>query len=1276
MNPIAFAMRHPITMAMIVVALFGLGGLAIYQMRVDIFPEFNNPQIYIIQNYNGMSPEQIEGLLVNQIETNLQYVDGVKGVESQNIQQIALIKVSFYPDTDMSQAMAELVAQVNRAAAFMPKGVLPPQIMRMDPGSVPIGYLVLTSKSTSLGKLADLAEYNIRPLIQKEVPGTVGTAPFGANIRSIVVTVDPDRLRSYNLTPDDVSKALMEGNVVIPAGNLYIRDQMPMVPLNAMVDDIHKLEEIPLRAERNLYLRNVASVADATDLDYGYAMVDGKRSVYIPIVKKNTASALTVAREIRDSMPRFKSVLPEDVDIKYKFDQTPTVVEAIRSVATEGAIGACLTGLMVLIFLRDWRSVLVVVFNIPLALLGSLFGLWCTKNTINIMTLGGLALAIGMLVDEATVEVENIHAQMEHVKTIPRAVRLGNSITAVPRLLAMLCILSVFIPAFIMKEPMHSLFVPLSLAVGFSMITSYLLSSTLVPVLATWLLKGPKELKDAEEQDGEDERDDTDKGDERAQDKYKGFFGRLRWYWHRLWEKMMSLWPLNKLRHHKEEHQPPPHPQGEEHPHEARHEHPPEGDAHRPSEHRRSRRGGRHPEPTRAPRDRPGQGEEHGEGQEEWMQKGFFGKVQRVHVGIVSFSIAWRWIVVSAYLAACLLILVFVGMELGRELFPVTDMGQFVLRFRMPPGTNYQLTREAWVECLHTIQEEAGAGNVEISMGFAGQQAPNYAMNNMILFMRGPDDGQMRVKLREDSGVAIFPLQEKLRKALPERLKPWLTGVLRKEGYSAVDAKERADRLQFGFEPGDIVSEVMSFGSPTPIEVLASSHHLEDARAFQEKVMAALHSNQSLRDLQFHQELDYPTIRVNIDRQKANLSGVTTEEVGRSVLEATSSSRMLYRNYWIDKKSGRSYQVQVQTPIARMTSESQVETLPLQRVSPGLNLMVRDVAHVGRSTMPGEFDRTQMQRYVSITANVEGEDLGRAAKQIEEAVQKAGQPPRGVHLEHRGQVKPMNQMFESLAIGLAAAVFVILVLLTAYFQSPRLALISIGAVPGVLCGVVLLLLVTKTTLNIESFMGTIMSVGVSVSNSVMLVTFISMEWQKGTSVHDSAIRGAGERLRPILMTACAMTIGMVPMSLGLESGSKMEAPLAIAVIGGLVLSTFATLLILPAIYSIVMGDRKYEQPSIDPEDPESKYFDGGEEAQGGDGQGPDGGKEDDGSKRGAQQEQGDGHEQGPGHSGRRRKRRRRRHSGHGHGPSQEEPKDHGSGAAEPKQSHENGGDQS
>jgi multidrug efflux pump subunit AcrB len=1071
MNPINFALRHPIAFVMFVVALVGGGGLAINRMLVDIFPPFNLPQIYVIQNFNGMSPAQMEGLIVNQFELNFQYVDGVKNVESRSIQQIALIKLSFYPGTDMGEAMAAVVAQANRAQAAMPPGVLPPQIMRMDAGSVPIGYLVLTAKDKSLGELADLAQQRIRPLLQSNVPGTVGTAPFGSNVRSIVVNVDPDRLRSYNFTPDDVVKALTTGNVIVPAGNIYVKNEMPLVPVNAMVSDIQEIAKIAVQPGRNVYIGNVAKVLDSTDVNFGYAMVDGATTVYIPIVKKNTGSTLSVVADINRTMPIFKNVLPKGVEIRYEFDESPTVVQAIRSVATEGAIGATLTGLMILIFLRDLRSVFVVVFNIPMALLGSLLGLWLTGNTINIMTLGGLALAIGILVDEATVALENIHAQMEKTRSVSRAVLHGINETAVPRLLAMVCILSVFIPAFIMAEPVRSLFMPLSLAVGFAMITSYVLSSTIVPVLSVWLLK-----------------------------------------------------------HH---------------------------------------------------------GHQEGEG-----RKGLFERFRDdLFAPAVNASVRWRWVVVPGYLVVCGLVLALGGPQLGTELFPQVDSGQFVLRFRMPPGTNFELTREAWVRCLQIIQDEAGDDNVVISMGFAGQQAPNYGMNNMLLFMRGPDDAQMRVALREGSGIRLDKFRERLRKALPEKLTPWFADRLKREGLAPDHADRLAERITIAFEPGDLVSEVMSFGSPAPIEIVLLSPELSAAHAHSERVLEELHKIPFLRDVQIQQTLEYPTIPVDVDRQKAALSGLDIEQVGRSVLVTTSSSRMLARNYWQDPKTGVSYQVQVQVPTQRIDAPFEVGTVPLLQGDNGTNLMVRDVARVGKSTMPGEFDRTSMQRYLSITANIEGEDLGRASRQIQKALQDAGEPPHGVLVETRGQVAPMNEMFRSLAIGLAVAVAVIFVLLGGYFQSPRLALVSLGAVPGVLSGVVLALLLTGTTLNIESFMGAIMSIGVSVSNSVMLVTFTARDWRDGFSVADAAVRGGRERLRPILMTACAMIVGMVPMALALEAGSQMQAPLGRAVIGGLLVSTLATLLILPALFAIVMGQKKYGSPSLHPDDPEGGYHD-------------------------------------------------------------------------------------
>src|SRR3954453_14268537 len=498
MNPTVFAMRRPVTTLMMVVALISGGALAYQRMRVDIFPSLNTPKIYVFLDYIGMSPDQMEGFIVNQLELYFQYVDGIQDINTRNIQQVALCELSFFPGTDMPQAMAQVVAMSDRAMSWMPKGTLPPMIMRMDAGSVPVGYLVLESDQTSLGMMGDLAQNVLRPLVQKFVPGTVAISPFGQNMRSIVINVDPQKLLDYNLTPKQGIDALAQGNTIIPAGNIYIKDSMPVVANNATVDNIKDLGNIPLRMEKNVYLRDVATFQDDTDITYGYALVNGKKSVYLPIIKKDTGSTLTVVADVRKSMKLFGDPVPKDVKVSFQFDESPTVLAAVESVATEGLIGAGLTGLMILVFLRDWRSVIVVVTNIPLALLGSMLGLWATGNTINIMSLGGMALAIGILVDEATVTIENVHVQMGQTPKLASAALLASNATAVPRLLALMCILSVFIPAFIMTDPLRSLFMPLTLGVGFAMISSYLLSSTFVPIMCVSLLKhkehGKKEV--------------------------------------------------------------------------------------------------------------------------------------------------------------------------------------------------------------------------------------------------------------------------------------------------------------------------------------------------------------------------------------------------------------------------------------------------------------------------------------------------------------------------------------------------------------------------------------------------------------------------------------------------------------------------------------------------------------------------------------------------------------------------------------------------------------
>jgi multidrug efflux pump subunit AcrB len=1069
MNPTNFALRRPITTLMLVVGLISGGVLAYNRMRVDIFPSLNTPKIYVFLDYIGMSPDQVEGFIVNQLELYFQYVDGIQDIDTRNIQQVALCKLSFAPGIDMGQAMAQVVAMSDRAMSWMPKGTLPPMIMRMDAGSVPVGYLVFESETTSLGRMGDLAQNVIRPLVQKHVPGTVAISPFGPNMRSIVINVDPQKLLAYNLTPQQLIDALAKGNTIIPAGNIYIKDSMPLVSNNATVVDIKRLGEIPLRMERNVYLRDVATIQDDTDITYGYALVNGKKACYLPIIKKDTGSTLAVVADIRKSMQLFREKVPTDVSINFEFDESPTVLSAVDSVATEGMIGAGLTGLMILLFLGDLRSVLVVVSNIPLALLGSLLGLWVTGNTINIMSLGGMALAIGILVDEATVTIENVHVQMGQTPSVARAVLRASNATAVPRLLALLCILSVFIPAFIMADPLRSLFMPLTLGVGFAMISSYLLSSTFVPILCVRLLR---------------------------------HIG--------------------------------------------------------------------------------GHGAEKG---------GLFERFLKIYGKAVGACVRLRWLLVPVYLAACALVLWQLGIRVGRELFPQVDSGEFVLRFRPPPGSNFELTRQMAVKCLEEIEREAKPENIAITMGYVGQVAPNFGINNMVLFMRGPDDGQLRVALREDSGIKLDQFRERLREVLPGRVIPWLAKRLQEGGLSRAEADRQSKLSIFGFQPGDIVTEVMSFGSLTPIAVRVVGTDLDLVRQHAEKIAAAMRRIPFLRDVQFEQTLDYPSVEVTIDREKAGLSGAKVEDVAHALVMATASTRFRSLNYWVDVRTGFDYLVQIQVPPLRLEKPEDVEILPVESINPLVNLMIRDVAKVKRGLRPGELDRDMSQRYLTLTANVEGEDLGRASNQVLRALAAAGTPPRGVEVEPMGQLPPMSAMFAALEVGLGVAVFVIFVLLTAYFQSPRLALISIGAVPGVLAGIATILYFTNTSLNIESFMGSIMCLGVSVSNSVMLVTFIDEHWKQGIPATESAIKGASERLRPILMTACAMTVGMVPMALALERGSQMQAPLGRAVIGGLVMSTFATLLVVPSIFAIVVGRSVARSPSIHPDDPESARYD-------------------------------------------------------------------------------------
>ena len=1018
-------------------------------MPRDIFPDLGVPVLYVAQPYGGMDPAKMEGYLTYYYEYHFLYITGIEHVESKSIQGVALIKLQFHPGTDMAQAMAETISYANRARAFMPEGTVPPFVMRFDAGSVPVGDLVFSSNTRSVAELQDAALNRVRPLFAT-LPGVSAPPPFGASQRTIVIRADPDKLRAYNMSPDEIVRAVSEGNVITPSGNVRIGDLMPMVPTNSVVGDIEELNHIAIRSNgiRTIFLRDVASVDDSSDIQTGYALVNGKPTVYVPVTKRADASTLAVVGLVKANLPKFRTALPDDMQVDYQFDQSPYVTRAIEELIFEGILGAVLTGLMVLLFLRDWRSALVVIINIPLSILAAAMALWLIGATVNIMTLGGLALAVGILVDETTVTIENIHAHLARGGGLARATRTATTETVMPRLLAMLCILAVFTPALFMTGAARSLFVPLALAVGFAQIASYLLSSTWVPVLSVWLLRS------------------------------------------------------GAVRH----------------------------------------------------------------GVDSTLFERLFQRYER----LVRLLVQRRRLTFGTYLAVSALIVAVIGGSLGTEIFPTVDTGQFELRLHAPAGTRIERTRDIALQTLEAIKREVGADHVDITLAFVGVPPPNYPINTIYLWTSGSEEAVLQVQLKEGSGIRVAELQERLRALLPRQ----------------------TPGVRFSFEPSDIVSRVMSFGSPKPIEVAVTGPNLSDSRGYAERLRVSLARLPALRDLDYEQELDYPAISVDVDRERAGVLGVTAGEVARSVVAGTSSSRYTAANYWNDPKSGIAYQVQVEIPEQRMNSIDEMKNLPVARRPEG-QIDLRDLATVTEGTRPGEYDRYNSVRTVSLGANIYGEALGRVATQVQRAIQQAGDLPARVSVNVKGQVPPMQELYRGLRLGLLIATGVIVLLLAANYQSFRLALSVVLTVPAVAAGVVIALWLTRTTINIQSLMGAIMAIGVAVANAILLVTFAERNRLDGAEAVDAAIHGATGRLRPILMTSFAMIAGMIPMALGLGGGGEQTAPLGRAVIGGLVGATIATLLVLPAIFATVQRTRLRKSASLDPDDPDSPLFESG-----------------------------------------------------------------------------------
>jgi len=1084
MNMIRFALRKPISILVLVAGLFFFGIGAVRTIKVDILPKMNLPVIYLAHPFGGYTPNQMESYFAKNYVNIMLFANGVKTIETKNIQGLTLMKVTYYEDTNMAQAAAELSALSNRIQAGFPPGSQPPFIIRFDASSLPVGQLVLSSKTKTNNELQDLANVYVRASFTS-IPGLLSPPPFGGSPRTIEVNVDPDLLRSHNLTPDQIVEAIKINNQTAPSGNVRIGDKNYITPTNNTIKEVKDFEKIPLfkGGVQNLYLGDVATVKDGADITAGYALVNGKRSVYVSIAKAGDASTWEVVQNLKKQLPKIQSTLPEDVSLSYEFDQSVYVINSVKSLITEGAIGAILTGLMVLLFLGDRRAALIVILTIPISIISGVLFLKLFGQTINLMSLSGLALAIGILVDESTVTIENIHQHLDMGK--PKALAIWDACQeiALPKLLILLCILAVFAPAFTMTGIPGALFLPLALAIGFSMIISFLLSQTFVPIMANWLMKEhshPKhglEITDDEAEfiaSGMIEGSHADFSDQK--------------------KKLAVKEDLNN-----------------------------DGKISR------------------------------------------FEKFRNRFMKLIDRMFPFRKTVALVYLIGITAIAVVLLNVIGQDVFPKTNSEQFQLRLRAPDGTRLERTEEKAIVALKELEKMVGKEHISISSAYIGQHPSLFSVSPIYLFTAGPHEAVFQVALKDyhtDMDVFKDDFRKRIQKVLPD--------------------------VRLSFEPIELTDKVLSQGSPTPVEIRIAGKNKKANEKYANKIIEKLNKIAYFRDVQLAQPIKYPSLDINIDRVRAAQLGVDMNDISRSLIASTSSSRYTEKNTWIDEKAGLSYNVQVQVPLDKMKTQNDMSEIPLLKNTS--RPVLSDVATITPSVTYGENDNLGAMPYISITANIDHTDLGTAAEDVNKTITSLGELPRGMFIEPIGLSKVLVETMDSLQSGLLVAVVVIFLMLSANFQSFKVSLVILTTVPAVVLGALLMLLLTGSTLNLQSYMGIIMSVGVSIANAVLLVTNAEQLRKHSGNALESAREAASLRLRPIIMTSIAMIAGMLPMAIGHGDGGEQVAPLGRAVIGGLLFSTFTVLIILPMIFAWAQGKSSTQSVSLDPEDKESKHY--------------------------------------------------------------------------------------
>lgn len=1031
---VRLALRRPYTFVVLSLVLLISGWQVVRRTPTDVLPSVDLPVISVVWTYSGLPAQQMEAQVTQFSEFSIAgNTSDVMRLQSDTYDGVSVIRVYLQPGADVSAAMAQITAASQTIVRRMPPGMIPPIILRYTASSVPVLQLAFTNDTLSEAELFDYVNNRVRTALSI-VRGTRFPLPQGGKFRQVSVDLDLNALQAQGLAPQDVALAVSAQNLTLPTGSLKISDREYRVALNSSPDAIAALNELPIRRPdgRLLQLRDVAFVHDGFQVQTNIARSNGRRSVVLTVMKNGDASTLEVASRIKAMLPSIKAAAPDGTRVELLADASGFVEHAIEGLLTEGTLAAALTALMILLFLGSWRSTLIVATSIPLSIVVAVLGLRALGYTINAMTLGGLALAVGILVDDATVEIENIHRNLAMGKPLTRAILDGAQQIAVPAFVASLSISVVFVSVLFLEGPARFLFMPMGLAVAFSVMASYLLSRTIVPTMVQFLL--PAEVA-------------------RGHGSSTGFFGSIHAAFERAFEALRQL-----------------------------------------------------------------------------------------YLGILAWTLSHRVVVLVVFLLSVAGV---VGLStiVGRDFFPKIDAGVLRLHVVAPPGTRLEETEALFGEVENTIRELIPPTELEGVLDFMGPSSGyNLAITDSVNVSTA--DGEILIQLSKDRTRRVTDYEAMLREQL----------------------RARFPQARFFFQPADIVTQILNFGLPSAIDIQVSGAKRDATYAAARSIEKQLRAVPGAVDVRLHQIVDAPRLQVDVDRLRAADVGLTQRDVANNVLLAVSSSSQVSPTFWTDPKTGFGYGVAVQVPEGAVGSIEALQTFSLQ--TPRGPQLLGDLSNLRRQQTPVFITRVDVQPTYQVRADVQNLDLGTVADAIDGIVAAVKEKlPPGSAIQVRGQVESMRSAFGALALGLLAAALLVYAVMVINFQSWTDPFIIITALPGAGIGIVLAHFSTQTTFSVPSLMGAVLSVGVATANSILVVTFANEQRARGLSAIEAALEAGRVRLRPVLMTALAMAIGMLPMSLGLSEGGEQNAALGRSMLGGILGATFATLFLVPVFYS-------------------------------------------------------------------------------------------------------------